>query len=304
MQTLLSEISEEISRAEDVALVGVDDAIAADALRRYPLLSHAETLRLARMKEALSDPDASAEERRRGQEAFDLLVASNLRLVLSVVKRRRGCGLSEADLFQEGVVGLMTAVRKFDPALGFKFSTYATNWIIAACQRAAHAQVPPVKLTHARYDEIQRCRRKQAELAQCLAREPSTEELAEALGVTAREASDLLRDMLPPLSLSAELRTSSDELLEVVHEGTSADPAEICAAEWSTSALAESLGDLTSLERRVIRARFGLDNGATSTLQEIAVALGIERSTVRLIEGRALQKLAEDPRLIALKDFV
>lgn len=271
-------------------------------LQLHPLLSHEETIKLAEIKDNLYRQGVSGHERKLGQEAFDRLVQSNLRLVISLSKRYSGKGVSDDDLFQEGVIGLMTAVRKFDPARGFRFSTYASNWIISACQRAVHAQGSPIRLTHSRYEQTQRLRRTQRKLTASLGRSPSKVELADALGIDDRELERLLLDMERPRSLNNPLRNGDGEMADLVEERHSSDPAVLLVERSHEELLESALGRLPAEQALIIRERFGMGSGEPRTLRELATVLGHSRDQIRMLEAAALEQLAEDLDLQTLSE--
>jgi RNA polymerase primary sigma factor len=281
---------------------------------RYRLLDRDGEARLAttvqagiRAGEQLSQPgEQSAECRRRleqtiraGQQAAAEFAAANLRLVVSVARRYQHRGLELADLIQEGNLGLMRAVERFDPGLGFKFSTYATWWIRQAITTAIASSASTIRLpVHAR-DKAAALRAAEDRLRQTLGRSPSIDEVAAESGMALGEAELLLRASQPTFSLSTPVGEDDTELEDLL-AGTEPGPERVVTDAVRSQELSQLLSHLTPSEAKVISLRFGLDGGEPVTLADAAAALGISRERARQLEIRALARLRHLPELAEL----
>jgi RNA polymerase primary sigma factor len=281
---------------------------------RYPLLDRDGEACLAsavqagiRAREQLSQPgEPIAEDRRQleqtaraGQRAAAAFAAANLRLVVSVARRYQHRGLELADLIQEGNVGLMRAVERFDPGLGFKFSTYATWWIRQAITKAIANSASTIRLpAHAR-DKAAALRAAEDELQQRLGRSPSIEELAAESRITLGQAELLQRANQPMVSLSAPVGEDDAELEDLL-AAAEPGPERVVTDAARSQEVGQMLDRLTPSEAKVIRHRFGLDGTEPTTLAEAAAALGISRERARQLETRALARLRHLPELAEL----
>jgi len=281
---------------------------------RYRLLDRDGEARLAttvqagiRASEQLSQPgERTAECRRRleqtvraGHQAAAEFAAANLRLVVSVARRYQHRGLELGDLIQEGNLGLMRAVERFDPGLGFKFSTYATWWIRQAITTAIAGSGSTIRLpTHAR-DKAAALRAAEDRLRQTLGRSPSIDEVAAESGMALGEAELLLRASQPTFSLSTPVGEDDTELEDLL-AGTEPGPERVVTDAVRSQELSQLLSHLTPSEAKVISLRFGLDGGEPVTLADAAAALGISRERARQLEVRALARLRHLPELAEL----
>jgi RNA polymerase nonessential primary-like sigma factor len=233
---------------------------------------------------------------RRGEEARTRFIEANLRLVVSVAKRYRGCGVDLLDLVQEGNMGLMRAVERFDWQRGFKFSTYATWWIRAAISRAIADQARPVRLPGRANDEARDLFKADQRLAVALGRQPRAQEVIAESGVEASRVTDLLRATRDAVSLSAPRGEGGVELAELL-AGSAADPELSATDEEMFEALRGAVDTLDTRAAALLRLRYGLDDGVPRTLQDVARAVGISRGRAGQIEAQALLRLRRNEAL-------
>lgn len=228
----------------------------------------------------------------RGDEARRRLIQANLRLVVSVAKKYISSPMAFMDLVQEGNIGLMRAVEKFDYARGNRFSTYATWWIRQAVTRSIAEQSRLIRLPVHLSESIVHLRRAIYRLEQQLEREPTAEELAHALGMSLRKVKRLLQASTQPVSLEQPLNNDSEgRVSEVLADEALETPIEIAAANMLQAELSAALNDLPERERKILQLRYGLLDGQRRTLEEIGVAFGITRERTRQIEADALRRL-------------
>ncbi|MDD8048736.1 MAG: RNA polymerase sigma factor RpoD [Thomasclavelia sp.] len=261
---------------------------------RVDLLTHEQEIELAKRIEN-GDDDARKE-----------LAAANLRLVVSIAKRYVGRGMLFLDLIQEGNMGLIKAVEKFDYTKGFKFSTYATWWIRQAITRAIADQARTIRIPVHMVETINKLTRFQRQLVQELGREPTAEEIAEKMeGMTPEKVREIQKISLEPVSLETPIGEEDDSHLgDFIEDEAALSPDDYAANELLKDELNEVLLELTDREEKVLRLRFGLDDGRTRTLEEVGKEFQVTRERIRQIEAKALRKLKHPSRSKRLKDFL
>jgi RNA polymerase primary sigma factor len=306
---------------------------AADPVRMYlkeigrvPLLTAPEEVELAKRIEAglhaaeqLADLAAGDElaklgavERRDlkrvindGEDAKSALTEANLRLVVSIAKRYVGRGMLILDLVQEGNLGLMRAVEKFDYTKGFKFSTYATWWIRQAITRAIADQARTIRIPVHMVESINKVHRVQRQMIQELERDPTVEELATRVDLTPARVREILRISQDPLSLDSPVGEEDDSnLADFIEDQQAEAPAEVAARRMLGAAVLEALDELNDREKEVIRLRFGLEDGQPRTLEEVGREFGVTRERIRQIESKTLAKLRHPHRSQKLRDYL
>ena len=301
LEVLESELdSEEEEDLENIDLsvpegVGVEDPVRMylKEIGKVPLLSADEEIELA---ERMEQGDEDAKKR---------LAEANLRLVVSIAKRYVGRGMQFLDLIQEGNLGLIKAVEKFDYRKGYKFSTYATWWIRQAITRAIADQARTIRIPVHMVETINRLIRAQRQLVQDLGREPTPEELSEFMHLPVERVVEIQKISQEPVSLETPIGEEEDSHLgDFIQDDNIPVPADAAAFTLLKEQLVDVLGTLTEREQKVLRLRFGLDDGRARTLEEVGKEFKVTRERIRQIEAKALRKLRHPSRSKKLKDYL
>lgn len=275
--------------------IGTDDPVRMylKEIGKIPLLSPEEEIELSKRME---EGDEQAKQK---------LAEANLRLVVSIAKRYVGRGMVLLDLIQEGNLGLIKAVDKFDYQKGFKFSTYATWWIRQAITRSIADQARTIRIPVHMVETINRTIRVSRQLTQEMGREPQPEEIAKVMGIPAERVREILKVSQEPVSLETPIGEEDDSHLgDFIQDDNIPVPAEEAAYTLLREQLGEVMKTLTDREQKVLRLRFGLDDGRARTLEEVGQQFNVTRERIRQIEAKALRKLRHPSRSRKLKDYL
>ena len=305
---LISDDDETVEDDQEIDLMNIDLSVPEgvsleDPVRMYlkeigkvPLLTADEEVELSKQMEEGGEA---------GKQARQRLAEANLRLVVSIAKRYVGRGMLFLDLIQEGNLGLIKAVEKYDYRKGFKFSTYATWWIRQAITRAIADQARTIRIPVHMVETINRLIRIQRQLLQELGREPSPEEIAEAMDIPVEKVREIQKVSQEPVSLETPIGEEEDSHLgDFIQDENVQVPAEAAAYTLLREQLDEVLDTLTERERQVLRLRFGLDDGRARTLEEVGREFHVTRERIRQIEAKALRKLRQPSRSRKLRDYL
>jgi len=275
--------------------VGIDDPVRMylKEIGRIPLLTPEEEIELAKRME------------KGDEEAKRRLAEANLRLVVSIAKRYVGRGMLFLDLIQEGNLGLIKAVEKFDYRKGYKFSTYATWWIRQAITRAIADQARTIRIPVHMVETINKLIRVSRQLVQELGREPTPEEIAKKMSIPPEKVREIIKIAQEPVSLETPIGEEEDSHLgDFIEDQDAKAPAEEASHTLLREQLDEVLSTLTDREQKVLRLRFGLDDGRARTLEEVGCTFGVTRERIRQIEAKTLRKLRHPSRSKKLKDYL
>ena len=302
---------EEAPEAAVPAGLALDDPVRMylKEIGRVPLLSMDDEKKLAMAieageKELASNGKANGRVIAGGEEAKRQLTEANLRLVVSIAKKYVGRGMLFLDLIQEGNLGLIRAVEKFDYRKGYKFSTYATWWIRQAITRALADQARTIRIPVHMVETINRLIKISRQLLQELGRDPTVEEIAEAMGLTPEKVREVIKISQEPISLETPIGEEEDSHLgDFIEDQEAVAPAEAASVMLLKEKMADVLKNLTERERKVLVLRFGLEDGHQRTLEEVGQEFGVTRERIRQIEAKALRKLRHPSRGKALKDY-
>lgn len=287
--------------------INIDDPVRMylKEIGRVPLLSAEEEITLAKTIERGNSPDATEEEIKAGSIAKKKLTDANLRLVVSIAKRYVGRGMLFLDLIQEGNLGLLKAVDKFDYSKGYKFSTYATWWIRQAITRAIADQARTIRIPVHMVETINKVKKVSSQLLHTSGHEPTAEEISDELDMPVDKVREIMRVAQEPVSLETPIGEEEDSHLgDFIPDDDAPAPADAASHTLLRETLGDVLDSLTPREEKVLRLRFGLEDGRSRTLEEVGKEFNVTRERIRQIEAKALRKLRHPSRSKKLKDFL
>lgn len=295
-----------LKKQKDVEKAELNDMTAPSSVRMNdPVRMYLKEIGRVPLLNANQEIDLAKRIENNDDEAKQELAEANLRLVVSIAKRYVGRGMSFLDLIQEGNMGLMKAVDKFDYRLGFKFSTYATWWIRQAITRAIADQARTIRIPVHMVETINKLIRIQRQLLQDLGREPTPEEIGAEMDMSTDKVREILKIAQEPVSLETPIGEEDDSHLgDFIEDKDATSPEQHASYELLKEQLEEVLDTLTDREENVLRLRFGLNDGRTRTLEEVGRVFGVTRERIRQIEAKALRKLRHPSRSNQLKDFL
>ncbi len=301
---ILSEADDGEAGGEDKLLLD-DNALTKDLTINDPVRMYLKEIGQIKLL-TLDEESVLADRISEGdEEAKNILAEANLRLVVSIAKRYVGRGMLFLDLIQEGNIGLMKAVDKFDVSKGYKFSTYATWWIRQAITRAIADQARTIRVPVHMVETINKLARIQRQLTLELNREPSEEELAKKMGTSVDKVREIYKISQDPVSLETPIGEEDDSHLgDFIKDERNLSPEEFATNEMLKDEISQVLETLTEREEKVIRLRFGLEDGKPRTLEEVGQMFGVTRERIRQIEAKALRKLRHPSRSRKLRDYM
>lgn len=310
---LISDEDKKAVALADFAKVGIGEVKVNDSVKMYlkeigkvDLLTGDQETELAKKIVIGNKPDATEEEKQEGKEAKDHLINANLRLVIAIAKHYVGRGMHFLDLIQEGNMGLIKAVEKFDYTKGFKFSTYATWWIRQAITRAIADQARTIRIPVHMVETINKMTRVQRQLVQELGRDPTAEEISDKMdgSLSPERIREIQRIALEPVSLETPIGEEDDSHLgDFIEDKEAQSPEEYTTKSLLKDELYEIMKDLTDREERVLRLRYGLDDNRPRTLEEVGREFNVTRERIRQIEAKAIRKLRHPTRAKKLGDY-
>lgn len=311
--SLISDEDKEAVALADFTKVGIGEVKVNDSVKMYlkeigkvDLLTGDQETELAKKIVIGNKPDATEEEKQEGKEAKDHLINANLRLVIAIAKHYVGRGMHFLDLIQEGNMGLIKAVEKFDYTKGFKFSTYATWWIRQAITRAIADQARTIRIPVHMVETINKMTRVQRQLVQELGRDPTAEEISDKMdgSLSPERIREIQRIALEPVSLETPIGEEDDSHLgDFIEDKEAQSPEEYTTKSLLKDELYEIMKDLTDREERVLRLRYGLDDNRPRTLEEVGREFNVTRERIRQIEAKAIRKLRHPTRAKKLGDY-
>ena len=303
--TLLMNDEPDLEDEEEVDMENIDLSVPEGISIEDPVRMYLKEIGKVPLLTAEEEIDLAQRMEQGDEEAKKRLAEANLRLVVSIAKRYVGRGMLFLDLIQEGNLGLIKAVEKFDYRKGYKFSTYATWWIRQAITRAIADQARTIRIPVHMVETINKEIRVSRQLLQELGREPTPEEIAEEMNISVDRVREILKISQEPVSLETPIGEEEDSHLgDFIQDDNVPAPADAAANTMLKEQLEEVLGTLTEREQKVLRLRFGLDDGRARTLEEVGKEFNVTRERIRQIEAKALRKLRHPSRSRKLKDYL